>query len=46
LVEVQYPRQRAKEVCINPKCITWTPEYQKKEEEKKKKEKELESSEQ
>ncbi|MBW3016927.1 DNA topoisomerase I, partial [Candidatus Woesearchaeota archaeon] len=42
LVEVRYPRQSPKEVCINPKCITWTPEYQKKEKEELEKKKELE----
>jgi DNA topoisomerase-1 len=36
LVEVKYPRQNPKEICINPKCITWTPEYQKKQKEKEK----------
>jgi len=39
LVEVKYPRQNPKEICINPNCITWTPEYQKKEKEKQKDEK-------
>jgi DNA topoisomerase-1 len=27
IVEVQYPRQNKKEVCINPKCPTWRPDY-------------------
>ncbi len=29
MVEVQPPRARKKIVCINPKCVTWTSEYQK-----------------
>jgi DNA topoisomerase-1 len=29
VVEVQFPRQRKKEICINPKCPTWLPDYKK-----------------